>query len=476
MASAQPIIPFDPADPSGLTVPKGLTPTQTPEGGSAFTDLNGTYGAAGTMYIKQANGYTLAPNSLPSQAPNAAVVGNPSPTDAAQYQGGVQPVGSTVVQPAGTVPKTVATTPAPTAPASSAPSGTGGTAPVAPPQKTAAQIQDEADALSSAPVEDSTSSRTSSSIEDDFQAMVAKLGAPPTAPDLNADQTNEQNAVGVPALQSNLNDLNTNLSTLENTILQGEANEASADSAKGVVSAIVGGRVKMVSAQDAYALATLKSQIKDATTALNQANTAVSSFMKNDQTNYTDASNAYDKAFTQAMTVYQDETTDMNKAQTTAKANAQVIINSYKGSQVGVGSITDSEKAQWSQIEQAAGLPDGTILSAVQNEMTVNKVVSGANGSKYLLGTDADGNPTVTQVVAGNPAGTVNGPDAGTEGTPDATATIAAFQKALGVSSQMTRATNPITREQFAAQLQAQFPTINPDQIQQAVYNTYPDK
>jgi|GEM_PF-6938170 len=50
--------------------------------------------------------------------------------------------------------------------------------------------------------------------------------------------------------------------------------------------------------------------------------------------------------------------------------------------------------------------------------------------------------------------------------------TLSAFQKALANKATLLKAG---TREQFARQLQAQFPEINPDDIQRKIYEVYPD-
>lgn len=267
--------------------------------------------------------------------------------------------------------------------------------PLPPPQLTAAQIQAQADALAAAPVAPSTGTRTSASIESDFQKTLDGLGSAPTPPDTNAVQGQEETALGVPALQTGLQTANDTLTKLQAQIQTEQGGEASKP---GVVSAIINGRMQMISAESANALAQAKLAVTNATNQLNNANTAVATFMKNTQTDYSNASAAYEKAYTAAVTQYNDEQSQLNKEQTSAKANAQVIINSFKGSSAGINSITSDEQAQWTTLEQQAGLPPGTIMAAITAELNITKIIKGNDGSSYVTGTDANGNPYVAKI------------------------------------------------------------------------------
>lgn len=236
--------------------------------------------------------------------------------------------------------------------------------------------------------------------------VISKLGPAPTAPDLNGDQSTEENNVGLPALQTTLQTAKDTYTNLQNTIQQGQAGEASKP---GVVSTLINGRMQMISAENANALNQAKQAISDATTAVTNANAAVATFMKNDETDYTNASASYQKAYTSALATYNDEKDQQNKQQTAAKANAQVIINSYKGSSVGANSITDDERAQWNTLELQAGLPVGTIEAAVNAELNITKFTKGSDGNMYVTGTDANGVPYTAQVVGSQGSGTGSG-------------------------------------------------------------------
>lgn len=392
------------------SVPKGLDPTTTPQGGSAFKDTAGTFGAAGSIYVKGANGYTLA-TSLPGNL--ATVKSGQGITQGASGALGTNNTdlvmpgnpGNVPVGPTGVTAKTAPATPTtPTAPVPPAVDANG--QPVAP-QKTAAQIQAETDALAAQPLASDTGTRTSAKIADTFQSYLDNLSTPlpaqPTSPSSATDQTNAENAVGVPAIQQNLSTLQDQMTKLQNDLQNRQAGEASKP---GVVASIINGRMTMLSAQDSKALNDLKLQITEANTQLTQANAAVKTIMANSQTDYKNAEAQYQFDYTKALTAYHDEVAAGDKAQASAKANAQVIINSYKGSAAGFDAVTDTEKSQWGMLELQAGLPAGTIEAAVKAELNIQKFVKGSDGNMYVTGTDAQGVPFTAKVTGSYGAGT----------------------------------------------------------------------
>lgn len=428
--NAQGRIPFAANDAVGTNL-QGLSQTTTPQGGTAYADSSGKYGQAGALYLKGNGAFYLAPNSLPG--------GSAAPVPAGQQGAGNIPAtntGMTPVQPTGTSVRT-AVNPSPTSPPTD-PNGN----PI--PQYTPAQIaalkqsveqtaNSEGSALSSVPTTSSSSSSSTATASggasgttppastDDFDlsSAIASLGPAPTAPDLNADtQTQNGTPGGVNDLQSQLNDLNTQLASAQDQAATEADTAQQAGSIKGVVSTIINGQIKSISAQSAAAIKTLQTQITQTKTLLTQAQTAVKTFITNENTDYTHALTAYEDAYSKTITVYQDEMTDQNRVETTAKANAQVIINSYKGSSVGINSITSDMQAQWASLEQQAGLPPGTIYAAVKNELTITKFTKGSDGNMYVSGIDGSGNPYTAEVgYAGGTAAGANKAN-GTTATP----------------------------------------------------------
>lgn len=240
--------------------------------------------------------------------------------------------------------------------------------------------------------------------------VITSLGPKPVAPDTAAIQSGAESSVGLSAIQSTLQQQNDEYTKLQNDIQSRQASEASKP---GVVATLINGRIRMISAQDSKVLSDLKANIASTTRQLTQANQAVQTIMKNAQTDYNNAEKQYQDSFNDAMKVYSAEETQQNKAQTTAKANAQVIINSYKGSSTGFNSITDDQKAQWSALEIQAGLPPGTIEAAVRAELNVQKFVKGSDGNMYVTGTDANGVPYTAKVVGSQGSGGGSNSDSG---------------------------------------------------------------
>lgn len=343
------------------------------------------------------------------------------------------PTSTIPVAPATTVPSTTTTTPvttattttkstapvtttAPTAPASTG-SGTGGgkapagfeyngsgqlvpitTAPIMPPSVQTGietSANSETNALGTGvPTNGATPSTASTSTEPNINDYIGQLTAP-TVPDLNADQSAEQTAVGIPAISANINTLTAQLQSAQAQALSDEGNEASKP---GVVASVINGRIKMISAEDAVAIDNLNSQIKDANTQLTAANAAVAAYMKNDQSNYTDASDAYEKNYTAGLAQYNDAVTQQDKTQASAKANSTAIIAAYKGSTAGADSITPEETAQWNAIDLQAGLPPGTTQAGVLSGLNITKYIKGSDGNEYALTTDANGVPSIYQI------------------------------------------------------------------------------
>ena len=444
---------FIPTDAYFSNLPTGMTKTATPQGGTSYTD------AGGNMYLPTVGGLKLAPSTLPAN--------NYQPPAPGQ---GLNSVSSPAATPNASVQPT-SPTPTPTS-TGTTPNLDANGQPVQP-QKTAAQIQAETDGLATQPLASDTGTRTSSTLQDNFDAAVAAIGPAPAVPDSGAAQTTA-NATpgGVNDLTTQINTLNDQYTSLENQLQQEQAGEASKP---GVVASVINGRMTMLSAEQSKALTDLKAQITDAKTQLSQAQTAVKTLMANQQTDYKNAEAQWQFEYTKALTQYNDDVSQQDKAQANSKAAAQVIINSFKGTdaKTAMTKMDDTTLAGWATLELQAGMPAGTIQAAVENELNITKFVKGTNGSMYAYGFDAQGNPTTWNIgsVGGKTtAGKVNGTDAGTAGSPDATATTAAFMKSLG-----TAPAKGETREQFIRELSSKYPTINSGDIATYVYYTYPD-
>lgn len=312
----------------------------------------------------------------------------------------------------------------------------------------------------------------------DLSAVIKGLGSAPIAPDMSKVQSDAESAAGIPDIQNNITTLTDQYTNLQNELQNSQAQEASKP---GVVASIVNGRMKMLSAEQSKALNDLKANISSEHTRLTNANSAVAKIMANTKSDYQTASTNYNQAYTRAISLFNAQESKMSRDQTRASANAKVIIDSYKGTS-NSSKITDNDRAQWTNLETQAGLPSGFIEAAIKAESTsgvkVDHWTTDAQGNTYAYGTDASGKPVILETFnsTGKPSSSKNQNTPGANGlTPDEQKKVDSFNKSLANSTALMRTSNPITREQFIRQLQAEYPDINPDQISQAVYKTYPD-
>ena len=302
----------------------------------------------------------------------------------------------------------------------------------------------------------------------DLGSILSKL-TPPTPPNMGVIQSQAETQQGVLGIQGRLTQLNDQLTQAQNDIQNRQAQEASKP---GVIASIINGRMRMISAEQSKALNDLKLQIRNETTQLHQANTAVQAIMKNSQTDFNNAEKQYQDSFNDAIKVYSAEETQKNKAQTTAKANAQVIINSFKGSSTGFNSITPDQKAQWATLETQAGLPAGTIETAVRNELNITKFTKGSDGNMYITGTDNNGVPYTAKIEGSYGAGSGTKPK--TTPSPEEKAKQATI-KSFNADLSNQRANE--TREEMIQRLRTKYQgKVDPDAIAKMVYEAHPDK
>lgn len=287
--------------------------------------------------------------------------------------------------------------PTPTIPSTSSANTPNGVDANGNPIKTSSQIQSEADSLAAAPIESSVPTRTSQSITDDFETKINALGAPPTVPDTNAEQSAAETQAGLPQIQSDIGNLTTQIQQAQSQALLEAGGEASKP---GVVASVINGRISMISAKDAVAIKGLQDQLASRQKDLTNANTAVATIMKNNATDYTNAEKAYNDSYTQAYQLFTSQQSELSKEQASASANAKVIIDSFKGS---TQQPTADQEAQWHNLELQAGLPPGFISAAVKAESSSGVKIDHwvtSGGETYAYGTDASGKPALLQAFS----------------------------------------------------------------------------
>ena len=317
---------YIPTDSYFSNLPKGMVKSTTPQGGTAYKDTEGN------MYLPESGGgLRLAPSTLPTNN-----IQPPGPGEGLNPVSKAQPVSDISTLPgvtsSGAVSPAIKSALEANANAGASSIGNVPTTKTTPTIDYTLHQGETIDQYNARIAEEKSAAGVST---DTSKVGISEILAniqPPTAPDMNTVQSNAETEYNVSGLQQNVQTLTSNLTNLENDLQNRQASEASKP---GVVATIINGRMQMLSAQDSKALNDLKLQISDATKQLTNANTAVSTIMKNTLTDYNNAEKQYDDAYNNAIKLYTTEETQNNKAQTSAKANAQVIINSYKGSSIG---------------------------------------------------------------------------------------------------------------------------------------------
>jgi len=135
---------------------------------------------------------------------------------------------------------------------------------------------------------------------------------------------------------------------------------------------------------------------------------------------------------------------------------------------------TAANKAKLAALESQAKALAAEAATHTKTENAAPKTVKSATGATYQW------NPTTQSFdpLFGPKAASATAVDPTTGLTKAEQARVNKFQSDLANSKTLdgTTTTAGKTREEFIRQLQAKYPDINPDQIQQSVYKTYPDK
>lgn len=332
------------------------------------------------------------------------------------------------------------------------------------PQKTPADIQAQADALHNAPIDSGAPTRSSTNIADNFAKMLESLGAPPKAPSAEDTYNKLQQEQGVPGIQQQIAELDKQIASAQ----ADTQNTVNQEKGRPVAATIINGRVRMISAEADKAINDAKLQKTQLVNQLNNANSAITKIMSLQSTDYNRAHQTYIDQYNKAFQLFTAANTQASKEQTQASANAKVIISSYKGNPKGASSITEQDRANFANMEAQAGLPAGFIEAAIKAESTAGVKVdhwsTGADGTTYAYGTDAQGNPMLLKSFAGT------GKPSSSAANPSDQKVLDSFNKSISTPPKATE-----TREQYARRLQAQYPKINPDDILRKVYDTYPD-
>ena len=240
--------------------------------------------------------------------------------------------------------------------------------------------------------------QTTGQIAADLQkAGLLPTNAAPTPPSLADTYQKLADAKGVDAIQASITDLQAQADAL---VAQTRTN-VSAEKGKPVAQNIIEGRVSVQKSQAQEQLDFINRQLTVKQNQLTAALGNIKMIMDFTQTDYANASDAYNKQFDQAIAtinlvhgIQQDQKTDVQRAQDNARANAQIMVNQINAGTMDLNNLPPSTQAQLNSLEVQAGLPVGFFQSI--------KMKPDAN----IISTSTDNG--VTQVLMRNPDGSIS--------------------------------------------------------------------
>lgn len=199
---------------------------------------------------------------------------------------------------------------------------------------------------------------------------------------------------GVDPLESDVAKLDSQIRAIQDAQVSTQFNEEGKPVAMGVMQ----GRISTEEQQANDRLNQLNRQKGYLVDQLNTKYNTINTMMQAASTDYTNAKNAYDTQFNQAiqmsdlmMKKTQMDKTDEEKARDDARANVTIVTNALTSGSLQWDTLDPATKAQYSKLEMQAGLPTGTI-SAFSSAGKNNQWEM----STVLPGTDADGNAVAT--------------------------------------------------------------------------------
>lgn len=225
----------------------------------------------------------------------------------------------------------------------------------------------------------------------------------PTPPDLAKTYQDLLNAKGVDALSASITDLKAQADAL---VAQTRTN-VSAEKGKPVAQNIVEGRVSVQKTAAQEQLDFINRQLSVKQDELTSALGNIKTIMDFTQQDYSNASDAYNKSFDQAIStinlihgIQQDQKTDAQRAQDNARANAQILYNSIREGGLDLNSLPPDTQAQLNKLEVQSGLPVG-FFQSIRIDPKANIVSTSTNNG-------------VTQVLMRNPDGSISVKNYGT--------------------------------------------------------------
>lgn len=271
-------------------------------------------------------------------------------------------------------------------------------------------------------------------IEKTSQAFFENIGQRPVAPSMadtykgllgEKTDTNPE-GLGITVLESQLSDLQNQEAAIQKT----NRERLQAEEDKPVALGVIGGRQSEIDRQTQKQLSDIAIQKTAVTNVLNMKYNMVNTMMSLKKMDYENASADYDSKFNQAISAINllrglksDEQNDKDRAETSARANLQIIYNGIEKGAVDFSKLDPNVKNSITKWETQAGLPAG-FVQTIKSTNPTSEIVSTTSrvdgaGKKYidLVMRNQDGSISVKSAYVGQEKISSSGSGSGGGGT-----------------------------------------------------------
>lgn len=217
----------------------------------------------------------------------------------------------------------------------------------------------ESDAASKATDEEPAVRKTTADIMAEIKKTTAPKTEAPAAPNYNESLVKYREDYGINDLETQLNDLKTE----QAQILSDLKNRKTAERAKKVATNVISGRISVAEQQESERLDVINNAINTINNQLTTKYNIVETLMNTKQMDYQAASSAYDKEnannialFNAAKNIEESQKSDIEKAQDTARSNAQITLNAYTSAGTTYDQLDDTQKTYLTKLGVESGL------------------------------------------------------------------------------------------------------------------------
>lgn len=222
----------------------------------------------------------------------------------------------------------------------------------------------------------------------------------PTPPNFENLYESLRTSQGVADLETQLNTAKQEQTKLQNDLLTAQHGEEG----MGRPLEIVTGRKSKLAEQTNERLNTLTGVINSITDQLNTKNNYISTVMSLTQQDYQTASQQYNDNFSRNYQLFSALQTQQEKELTVANTQVKTLIDLHKDYPTAFQNPTQSDLANWNNLEMKAGLPQGFIqgIISITPKTDISHWVNGKDGNIYAFGTDkTTGQPVLLKTFKG---------------------------------------------------------------------------